>query len=728
MHRLRVHTLLFIFFACVITLVPGSFAQEGGIGPGEDFGTNPKDRENTVTATVPDIIAPSIPILVSPTNNSSVNTAKPPFVWQGSTDNVGVDHYVLYLDGSIYIDDIPITATDTSSYTLTVSGNEYTLTPKNNINNGTHTWKVQAVDAAENIRDSATWSFTIDTQAPTLVITQIGEESTSISSQDSSTLPDPYLEIDENEPTIAGTTEANTSIQLTLIIPSQSNQVYNFDSNGSGNWSVDFPILPREQVLTMNFIVTDDVGNVTVLNDVKFLIKQQFIFGTPTNTPTVTPTSTPPAPTLSPTPEPTLPPGVTATQTPIATLTSTPIPGIILTPTNPPSPFTPPGLPNAGLINITEIIRSIFPNIQPIPYTPPKEVLQNVINAVIPEAVTEAIPEVVKDIARELAPAGSALVVSTLPLTATVALASQFGWGLSLQILIRILQALGILPPPRPQGLVFNSQTEDPVPFAILNIQKIGTVTTQEVVVTNTDGVYGGISFSPGKYKISVQQQEFLFPTARPRPQYLSMYEYYKGENFEIKSNDKEQLFLIPLDPIRNTLDQSTSRFSWTLVRERLIRISSFFIFPLFFLSLFIYIFYPTVVNGLVTLAYICILALRVFKLLKIPRLTGQVVDEQGNPLANVFVRIMEAQSSQLVALLLTDHEGKFKAFLPKDLFHITFVKSEYLWVEKDKPQQLLTFDTRKQRQHIVAVMKKADEVYAQMFGDDIFEPTKSST
>ena len=49
---------LFLFFVTIYQVFPTIiFGQAGGVGSGETLITNPKTRDNTVTATVPDIIA-----------------------------------------------------------------------------------------------------------------------------------------------------------------------------------------------------------------------------------------------------------------------------------------------------------------------------------------------------------------------------------------------------------------------------------------------------------------------------------------------------------------------------------------------------------------------------------------------------------------------------------------------------------------------------------------------
>lgn len=85
--------------------------------------------------------------LVSPTDVSTV-LLEPTFEWQPTTDNLsGFDHYELWLNGAIYVDDL-----QTTSYSVPV---EQPLVA------GDYTWTVKAVDVAGMVRQaSQTWSFT----------------------------------------------------------------------------------------------------------------------------------------------------------------------------------------------------------------------------------------------------------------------------------------------------------------------------------------------------------------------------------------------------------------------------------------------------------------------------------------------------------------------------------------------------------------------------------------
>ena len=236
------------------------------------FSQIPLDESAQVTATVPDTTGPSTPILIAPADASTTTDSTPTFIWVQSTDNIGVTGYVFYRDGVVSIDNIPTSATDTSTYTLTYDSitGRYSLTPKVSIGDGSHTWKIVAKDAVGNTTSSATWTVVIDTQGPTFVVTAIGSEMTSISAQDTSTIPITPIELSENEPIISGTGEANSTVILRVRLASDDSLVeeitFTIDSNGT--WSVQLGTLERDTVMSLTFQITDQAGLLSVLEDV----------------------------------------------------------------------------------------------------------------------------------------------------------------------------------------------------------------------------------------------------------------------------------------------------------------------------------------------------------------------------------------------------------------------------------------------------------------------------
>jgi hypothetical protein len=103
-----------------------------------------------------DTTAPTVPNLVSPTNNSWLNIAR--FIWNRSQDNAsGVKEYELQIGSdSSFTNPTTCTVTDT---TVTIS----------NLNEGIYYWRVRAKDNVGNLSGwSSVRSFRIDITAPTV--------------------------------------------------------------------------------------------------------------------------------------------------------------------------------------------------------------------------------------------------------------------------------------------------------------------------------------------------------------------------------------------------------------------------------------------------------------------------------------------------------------------------------------------------------------------------------
>ncbi|HEX7017743.1 MAG TPA: Ig-like domain-containing protein [Patescibacteria group bacterium] len=638
--------------------------------------TGPLEEEVTVSATVPDSSGPTTPILIAPSNGSYVTDSTPSFVWEESTDDQGMSHYQLSLDGSVLFSNIPLTSTENDDYTLTYDSinDEYTLTPKEALTDGTHTWKVRAVDIAGFGTDSATWSFTLDTLAPSYVITDFGELTVNISAQDTSTIPTSPLELTENEPELLGTGEANASVQATLTIPDDPTQNFSFTIDTNGNWGLQLDILPRDVVMTLDFTITDTAGNVSILQGVEFVIVSEVIVFPPAS----------PSPTPSP--------------------EATPIPGVTPEPTPPVSPEPPP--------------------IIEIPVIPPREIVNETVQELlesIPAPVTNLVrnlPQPIKNVGRALAPYSGALVASAAPTFSLLAIASQFGGNLSFNLILRILQALGLIPAGKPQGLVFNSQTSEPVPFALLTITNEGSNKTPvlETVVTDVEGVYSGIQLAPDVYRLSVSHQEYAFPAAKPRPPYMVLRDYYRGEPFTVASGKEEQLFLIPVDPLLEE-SQTKAKYKWRLFFARLSRLGGTLIFPIWVLSGILTMLYPTWLNWLVFGVYTVVIVIKALRWFKIPRITGQVIDDQGQPVANVVIRLSLPEANELVAVVHTNQQGEFALFVPGQKYQLGATHKDYVWAEAGTTLSFNEIDATATAQHLLITMKPVGDVYEELFG-----------
>lgn len=479
---------LFVLALLCKTVVTSVYAQDFGILPGETL-TQPKERPVTVTASVRDNTAPSTPILISPENSSLIKTNTPTFIWKESTDESSIHHYTLTLDGSVLFDTIPTTTSENDDYILTYDGTTtyFSLIPKKSLTDGQHTWKITAHDYYTNTASSVTWTFTIDTQAPIFVITKIDQEVTSISAQDTSTVPTEPIVLKNNEPILSGTGEAKSTVVLTVNLPNGTTQTTTFSIDDQGTWSVQLATLPRDVIIYLDFLITDLAGHISVLTDVPITLP----------TPKVV------------IPIPIVPPEVI----PPIEIPIVPIPELI-----PPiiEVITEPLPPSV------QQLTAAFPFYYPTPKSPGYNYFINFLVLI---------------------------VISTLPLLKTILLSRDFGSSFSFNSLLEIWRAIGLIGYQSPQGIVVEKHTQSPISYAkVVFTGKIDTYTTKQFVkLTSTNGTYSHANLPEGNYRISIEHPHYLFPVTTTKPEHLDWQTYYQGQEFEVKAKGNEPPCIVPV-------------------------------------------------------------------------------------------------------------------------------------------------------------------------------------
>lgn len=468
----------------------------------------PKERVVRVTASVNDTTSPTVPILISPTNDSHLSTSTPTFVWNGSTDAFEISHYIMTLDGSTVFATIPITATDNAQFTLTYDSltHYYSLTPKSSIADGTHTWKITAVDSYDNTASSVTWTFSIDTQSPVFVITELDGAEQSISAQDTSTVPTDPIELTNNEPILSGTGEAGSTVELTVTLEDGSTTSYSFEISSDGTWEVQLGILPRDQVVYLDFRITDQVGHISVIEDLPLILKTAKIV-----IPSIPFLPTPDEPLEIP-----LPP-------PLKEL----IPEII-------KDVVP---PNMGKM------MALFPAIT----ATPREVGQFSTTSIL-----------------------VLLLVLTLPTLKTIILATRFGSDFGLNSLGEIWRVIGLIPGRKPQGIVVYENNQNPVSFAKVIIS--GKLTDYHRVtttrLTNKEGIYAPSNLQNGAYQLDVIHPTTLFPTLAKKRSYLNWTQYYQGQEFTVDRQHQEPYLVVPVDEVETKSTWGKQIQWWLLTRQ----------------------------------------------------------------------------------------------------------------------------------------------------------------
>lgn len=479
-----------------------------------------------ITARIPDTQAPSVPILIAPPDDSLLSDNTPSFSWYGSTDNVGMSHYALYLNGSIFYNNIPLISADNSYYTLIYDAlnNVYTLTPKSALGDRAYTWNILAVDYANLSSSSDVWGFTIDTLAPSFRLTKIGDTAVDISAGNAGSVPsDPIIifktDATANEPVLIAYGEANSEVKLTVTIPNDATQIFTKQIDSNGYYELKLGILPRNTDIRLDFIITDRVAHVSVLEKVYFRIELQYW---PTTTPTSTPTSTPtviPSTSVSPTPIPSVSPHISTTITIKPSLSVSPTPTISITP-------LPTGI---------------------IPIIPPKEIIHEISDEfieVLPESTADQIRTFLRsELWKNLAPLIALIFLLIFYLFAFFLLLSKFIRDFSVSLLKKIVLLLFPNLFKATKNLVFDYRETVASPLVKVElIDKNNRVL--DFAITNLRGNFNDFVFPDGWF-LKVKDNNFYYPIGDQKPAQLDFWHFYQGQEFN-QENYHQQAILIP--------------------------------------------------------------------------------------------------------------------------------------------------------------------------------------
>lgn len=554
-------------------------------------------RETTITAVVADHIPPSTPILISPEDDSKLDSGLVEFVWQGSTDNWLMGHYQLVINDEIFFDTIPLTNTSNSDYDLTYDSGTgyYTLTIKDDLGDGNYEWSITAVDYHGNETSSVTWKFSIDTKAPDFTITTIEDQEFEISTNDAQSVPTDPIVLQENEPILSGTGEANSIVHLTINYLDGTQEEITFTIGGDGTWSITLGILPRDEKILLNFLITDTFGNVSILSDVPLIL--------------YSPTVTIPVPPI------------------IDDLPFTPIPdddSSITIPILPPIEYLPPPLRDLP-VRFEKFVTSVATEIREDAIT----TLMKLLNFVL------------------------LLLLLALPLLKLGLLSYWYRYYLSGQLFKQFLWLIGWWHEQKPQGIVVNRSDQTAVDYSLVLVSGKSSdyKNSTSSFITNQYGIFPDFKLPEGEYRISIHHPQYFFPTLEKRPEHLDWNSFYTGASFGVKNGVTLPPLVLPVEPLEKQL------LAWPQEARRAILRAPAVSVILMFISIGISLFVPSFIN-LVTLAIYSVLFVRK-RLRHIQAKTEvSVTTENKQPVPNAIVSFQQEGASNLSTLFQTDAEG----------------------------------------------------------------------
>jgi hypothetical protein len=240
---------------------------------------------------------------------------------------------------------------------------------------------------------------------------------------------------------------------------------------------------------------------------------------------------------------------------------------------------------------------------------------------------------------------------------------------------IQLLQAVGVRKRRKSWGLVYNSQTGQPVPLAIVKIFERRYNRVLEQMVTDAQGRYGFLT-KPGEFYLTVSKAGFSFP---PKEKTSSFYEkVYIGGPLKISAKNQSVAFNIPLDP--TTGPQLSGRILVGLIRAnkvlQKVRLP-LLILGTIFAAVMIFVSY-NIVYVLSLIFYFLIIALEILRGRK-ARPYGSVTDVFGHPLDLAIVRIYHKSTNRLIETDVSDSQGRFKFLVNPGVYYLTATKPGFL-------------------------------------------------
>jgi len=300
-----VKSLVFTLSSTLLLLYPGLANAQETVPP----------KGVPVTTTVLDQSFPS-PDLISPSDGSVTNNPREPFSFRRVGEvasHITLDHYDLYLDGSLLAQGISHTLASTQEYYFYIVERKdeiFNIYPKFDMAEGYHTWNVNAYSTVGVSSGTGTWRFFIDSITPFIKLNRVDNNRLNWDTRDPSTIPpvqNRYVYVNRADPLLTGEVESNANLQFTVICPpvgqcQNINQTFNYP-DGTFQYRL-YDLIPN-QTYSVYLSATDAAGNSSIL-PVFYLIYSTLPPGvrptppvTPT-TPAVPPALPPPAPIITP--------------------------------------------------------------------------------------------------------------------------------------------------------------------------------------------------------------------------------------------------------------------------------------------------------------------------------------------------------------------------------------------------------------------------------------------
>jgi hypothetical protein len=231
----------------------------------------------------------------------------------------------------------------------------------------------------------------------------------------------------------------------------------------------------------------------------------------------------------------------------------------------------------------------------------------------------------------------------------------------------RVIFLFGSTKKKKKWGIVYDTESNQPVPLAVVRIFDQEYKKLLETQLTDKDGRFGFL-VQPGKYYINVIKSNYTFPSKVIEGE-------YHGEPFEIRE-DSVISVNVPIDPNIHKLAYRLNILSTIIKIINVIRIPVVILGT--FLSISIYIALPDTTNLLIVLFYLIIWLSELYQIKK-GRLIGMVTKKIDKaPIALAIIRIFDEKNNKLVATRVTESQGKYYYLTNPGVFYLTAAKENF--------------------------------------------------
>lgn len=230
----------------------------------------------------------------------------------------------------------------------------------------------------------------------------------------------------------------------------------------------------------------------------------------------------------------------------------------------------------------------------------------------------------------------------------------------------------------RPWGIVYDSETKEPLDPAHVVIYNTETNEVVDTKITDIHGRYGFL-LSSGMYRMVVQKTNYEFPSRKlPQSHSDGVYDdLYFGEVFTIANDEKDSVvvFNIPMDKVADDWNQQEKKrmgiTDWFTRNSKLWSTISMIIFVLGFLfSVYALIVAPNVWNKVIFVLYIVFGLLQLFGFKGVT--TGTITDRSGRGIPFAVVRVWNTNLKTQIAQRITNDQGQYYILVAKGDYYIT--------------------------------------------------------